>query len=262
MDWLQALILGIIQGLTEFLPVSSSGHIELGKAILGVENFEENLTFTIVVHAATVLSTLVVFRKDISNLLVKSFEFKWNKETQYVAKILFSAIPVVIAGVLFEEQIETLFTGRLVLVGAMLLVTATLLAFTFWAKTKNAEITFKDAFIIGIAQMLAVMPGISRSGATISTALLLKKGKEDAARFSFLMVLIPILGKVFLDLLSGNLANEQADVLPLIVGFLGAFLSGLLACKLMIAIVKRSKLIYFAIYCVIVGAVTIVVALS
>lgn len=260
MDWLEALILGIIQGLTEFLPVSSSGHIELGKEILRVD-IEDNLTFTVVVHAATVLSTLVVFRKDISKILVRSFALKWNTETQYLSKILISAIPVVIAGVLFEEQIEQLFTGRLVLVGAMLLITATLLAFTFFAKSKNKDISFRDAFIIGIAQMLAIMPGISRSGATISTALLLKNGKEEAARFSFLMVLIPILGKVFLDLVNGEMTNEKADFLPLLVGFIGSFLSGLLACKLMIAVVKRSKLIYFAIYCLIVGAVTITVAL-
>lgn len=260
MNWLEALILGIIQGLTEFLPVSSSGHIELGKAILGVE-IKDNLTFTVVVHAATVLSTLVVFRKDITNLLSKSFQFKWNPETQYIAKLLLSAVPVVIMGVLFEEHIDKLFEGRLVLVGSMLLVTATLLAFTFYAKSKDKSIGFFDALIIGFAQMIAVMPGISRSGATISTALLLKKGKEEAARFSFLMVLIPILGKVFLDIVSGEIANEQLEILPLIIGFIGAFFSGLLACRLMIAIVKRSKLIFFAIYCLLVGIITIVVAL-
>ncbi len=261
MNWLDALILGIIQGLTEFLPVSSSGHIELGKAVLGVE-IKDSLTFTVVVHAATVLSTLVVFWKDIANIIGKSLKFKWNPETQYLAKILFSAVPVVIAGVLFETQIEEFFTGRLILVGSMLLITATLLTFTYFAKSGNENIGFKDAFIIGIAQMLAVMPGISRSGATISTALLLRKGKEEAARFSFLMVLVPILGKVFLDVITGEMGNEQTEILPLIIGFFGAFLSGLLACKLMIAIVKRSKLVYFAIYCLIIGVVTIIVSFN
>lgn len=259
MSWIEALVLGILQGLTEFLPVSSSGHIELGKALLGVE-IKDNLTFTIVVHAATVLSTLVVFRKDIFKLFGKAFEFKLNTETHYIFKILFSALPVVIAGVFFEDYIEQFFEGRLILVGSMLLLTATLLAFTFYAKSNNRDISYKDAFIIGIAQMLAVMPGISRSGATISTALLLKNKKDEAARFSFLMVLIPILGKVFLDIVSGDLANEQTELLPLIVGFLSAFTFGLAACKIMISIVKKSKLIYFAAYCLIVGVLTIIFA--
>jgi len=257
MNWLEALFLGIIQGLTEFLPVSSSGHIELGKALLGV-SLDNNLTFTIVVHAATVCSTLFVFRKDINNLVLQSLALKWNKETQYIAKILLSTIPVVLAGLFFEEQIEQFFTGKLVLVGCMLIVTAILLSFTFYAKSKNKEISFIDAFIIGIAQMFAVMPGISRSGATISTALLLKNKREEAARFSFLMVLIPILGKVFLDILSGDLTNEDTNFLPLMVGFIGAFLSGLFACKIMITIVKKSKLIYFALYCLIIGGIAII----
>lgn len=259
MSWLEALILGILQGLTEFLPVSSSGHIELGKALLGVE-IKDNLTFTVVVHAATVLSTIIVFRKDIINLFAKSFQFKWNKETQYISKILISAIPVIIVGVFFEDYIEQFFNGRLVLVGSMLLITAALLSLTFYAKSHNKEISYRDAFVIGIAQMLAVMPGISRSGATISTALLLKNKREEAAKFSFLMVLIPILGKAFLDIVSGEMSTAKSDILPLIIGFLGAFLSGLLACKLMIAIVKKSKLIYFAIYCVIVGVITIILS--
>jgi undecaprenyl-diphosphatase len=259
MSWIEALVLGILQGLTEFLPVSSSGHIELGKALLGVE-IKDNLTFTIVVHAATVLSTLVVFRKDILNLFGKAFEFKLNQETHYIFKLLFSALPVVIAGVFFEDYIEQFFEGRLILVGSMLLVTATLLAFTFYAKSNNRDITYKDAFVIGIAQMLAVMPGISRSGATISTALLLKNKKDEAAKFSFLMVLIPILGKVFLDVVSGGFSKEQADLLPLVVGFISAFVFGLAACKIMISIVKKSKLIYFAAYCLVVGVLTIIFA--
>ncbi len=259
MNWIEALVLGILQGLTEFLPVSSSGHIELGKALLGVE-IKDNLTFTIVVHAATVLSTLVVFRKDIVNMFGKAFEFKLNEEAHYIFKLLFSAVPVVIAGLLFEDFIEQFFEGRLLFVGFMLLITATLLAFTFYAKSNNRDITYRDAFIIGIAQMLAVMPGISRSGATISTALLLKNKKDEAARFSFLMVLIPIIGKVILDVISGDIAKEQTELLPLVVGFMSAFIFGLAACRIMISVVKKSKLIYFAIYCFIVGALTIFLA--
>lgn len=260
MSWLEALILGIIQGLTEFLPVSSSGHLELGKAILGVE-IKEDLLFTVVVHAATVLSTLVVFRKDIQNLFSKAIEFKWNPETQYIAKILFSAIPVILVALFFQEEIEMVFSGNLILVGSMLLVTALLLGFTFYAKSKSKDISFKDAFIIGIAQAFATLPGISRSGATIATALLLKNKKEEAARFSFLMVLLPILGKVALDLMSGEMANMSIEWSVLLVGFFSAFLSGLLACKLMIAIVKRSKLIYFAAYCLLVGVITLIISL-
>lgn len=257
MSWIEALILGILQGLTEFLPVSSSGHLEIGKALLGVE-LQEDLTFTVVVHAATVFSTIVVFRKDLSNLIQNSVQFKLNDDTKYILKLLFSAIPVLLVGLLFESQVESLFTGRLLLVGLMLLVTATLLSFTFYTKARNKEISFRDAFLIGIAQAAAIMPGISRSGATIATALILKNKKESAAQFSFLMVLIPILGKIVLDIISGELMEETTDLVILLAGFLGAFISGLFACKLMIQIVKRSKLIYFAIYCAIVGIVTII----
>ncbi|MBN2165249.1 MAG: undecaprenyl-diphosphate phosphatase [Marinilabiliaceae bacterium] len=259
MNWIEALILGVLQGLTEFLPVSSSGHIELGKALLGVD-IQENLTFTIVVHFATVCSTLVVFRKDIIQLFGGLFAIKWNNETQYISKLILSSVPVVIVGLLFESYIEQFFDGQLIIVGSMLIVTAVMLAFTFYAKSNNRDISYKDAFVIGLAQMIAVMPGISRSGATISTALLLKNKKSEAARFSFLMVLIPILGKVFLDLISGEMANEQTAILPLVVGFIAAFIFGLLACKAMIAIVSKSKLIYFAIYCFIIGVLTLVLS--
>lgn len=256
MSNIEAFILGIIQGLTEFLPVSSSGHLEIGKALLGVE-IKENLTFTVVVHAATVCSTIVVYRKDLAQLIAGFFRFKWNPETQFISKILLSTIPVLAVGFLLEEQVESLFSGKLLLVGIMLLVTATLLGFTFYAKAKDRDISFKDAFVIGIAQALAVMPGISRSGATIATSLLLKNRKADAARFSFLMVLIPILGKLVLDLISGELTKESTEVMPLVVGFITAFVFGLLACSLMIRLVKKSKLIYFALYCAIVGILTI-----
>lgn len=260
MSLLQALILGIVQGLTEFLPVSSSGHLELGKAVLGLHAIE-SLNFTIAVHGATVLSTIVVFRKDIVNVFAGFFQFKWNDETMYIAKILLSMIPVGIVGVFLKDYIKSFFgEGNIVFVGSMLLVTATLLAFTHFAKPKARNIKFSDAFIIGIAQAFAVLPGISRSGSTIATGLLLGNKKEAVTRFSFLMVLIPILGENFLDVVSGEMtANTQVGMFPIIVGFIAAFVSGLLACSWMIRIVKKGKLIYFAAYCLVVGLIAIFV---
>lgn len=257
MDWIEAIILGIIQGLTEFLPVSSSGHLELGKAILGVEA-KESLNFSIVVHGATVLSTIVVFRKEIWELIVGLFKFKWNNETDYIAKIAVSMIPVLIVGVFFKDQVESLFDGNIMFVGIMLIITATLLAFTYYAKQRSKDISYKDAFIIGIAQALAVLPGLSRSGSTISTGLLLGNNKEKTAKFSFLMVLVPIIGANLLDILKGTMTSDTAVATPeLIIGFIAAFISGLLACSWMINIVKKGKLIYFAIYCLIVGLVAV-----
>lgn len=254
MNWIEALILGIVQGLTEFLPVSSSGHLEIGKVILGV-NAEKSLIFTVVVHGATVLSTIVIFRKDIWNLLKGLFAFKWNEETQYVAKIAVSMIPVLILGFTYAEELGSLFTGNMALVGSMLLVTALLLTFSYYAKQREKSISFADSFIIGIAQALAVLPGMSRSGATISTGLMLKNKKDGIARFSFLMVLVPIIGANFKDLMDGKLSsNSDVSITALIVGFLAAFISGLLACNWMIGIVKKGKLIYFAIYCAIIGS--------
>jgi undecaprenyl-diphosphatase len=261
MNWIQALILGIIQGLTEFLPVSSSGHLEIGKVLLGIQ-LEENLTFTVVVHAATVCSTLVVFRRDIGKLFAGLVQFSWNPETRYVSKLLFSAIPVILAGLFLEETIEGFFSGNLIFVGAMLLITAVLLAFTYYARAKEKEISFLDAFIIGIAQAIAVLPGISRSGATIATALLLRNKRMEAARFSFLMVLLPILGKAGMDATRGDMASGPIAVMPLLMGFISAFVIGFLACKLMIRIVSNSKLIYFAIYCAVVAILTIVFSLN
>ncbi len=256
MQWFEALILGIIQGLTEFLPVSSSGHLEIGKVLLGIET-TENITFTVVVHGATVLSTIVIFRKDILLLFKALFQFKWNDDTKYIVKLFISAIPVAILGFLFKDEIEALFTGNLLLVGSMLIITALLLGFTSIAKDRQKKIPFLDSIIIGIAQAVAVMPGISRSGATIATGILLGNKKEDVAKFSFLMVLMPIIGANLKDILDGSMASESISTMPLIIGFIAAFISGLLACKLMIEIVKRSKLIYFAIYCLVVGIVAI-----
>lgn len=257
MNWIEALILGIIQGLTEFLPVSSSGHLEIGKVILGIE-MKENITFTIVVHGATVCSTIVVFYKEIGKLLKEVTLFRWNSSTIYISKLLLSCLPVVLVAILFEKKVESLFTGNLKLVGMMLIFTAILLAFTYYARPKNKEISFMHSLIIGIAQAIAVIPGISRSGSTISTGLLLGNNREEVARFSFLMVLIPILGKNLLDLFSNRMANESSQVIPLIVGFLAAFFTGWIACKLMINIVKKSKLIYFAAYCFLVGIVGLI----
>jgi len=262
MNWLEALILGIIQGLTEFLPVSSSGHLELGKAILGV-NAEKSLMFTVVVHGATVLSTIVVFYKDILKLLKGLFAFKWNEETIYVVKILISMIPVIILGIFFKEQIESFFTGNVLFVGSMLLITSLLLLSTYLIKQNEREISYTDSFIMGIAQAFAVLPGISRSGSTISTGLLLGNRKANIARFSFLMVLIPILGANFKDIYDGSMTSEDGvGLIPLIVGFLAAFISGLLACKWMIGIVKKGKLVYFAVYCFIIGSIAIIYSLA
>ncbi|WP_075603872.1 undecaprenyl-diphosphate phosphatase [Saccharicrinis aurantiacus] len=263
MTWIEALILGIIQGLTEFLPVSSSGHLEIGKQLLGVEA-TDNLTFTVIVHGATVLSTIVVFRKEILQLLMGLFSFKWNEDTQYIAKIAVSMIPIGIVGVFFKDYVEEIFNSGniLLLVGCMLLITATLLAFTFYAKSKQKEISFKDAFIIGIAQTVAVLPGISRSGSTIATGLLLGNKRESVAKFSFLMVLVPILGENVLSILKTDFSAESSiGALPLLIGFIAAFTAGLLACTAMINLVKKGKLIYFAIYCAIVGAIAITFAL-
>jgi undecaprenyl-diphosphatase len=260
MTWIEALILGLLQGLTEFLPVSSSGHLVIGKALLGIE-MKEDLTFEIAVHAATVCSTLLVFRKDIWGLIQGLLKFQLNKETLYVGKLIFSAIPVILIGFFLADTVEGFFSGNLFLVGSMLLLTALLLAFTFYVKQKDKSISFIDALIIGVAQAIAVLPGLSRSGSTIATALLLKNKKDEAARFSFLMVIIPILGKVGLDMINGDLVSEKVNAMPLVVGFIAAFLTGLAACKLMISIVKRSKLIYFAIYCAIMAIATIIFSL-
>ena len=257
MNWIEALILGLVQGLTEFLPVSSSGHLEIGKALFGIHS-EQSLIFTVVVHGATVLSTIVVFRKEIAKLFEGLFKIEWNSETQFITKLLVSMVPVAIVGLFFKDFVESLFQSNVAFVGIMLVITATILTLSFYAKSKNKEISFLDSFIIGIAQAFAVLPGISRSGSTIATGLLLGNKKEKIAEFSFLMVIIPILGENFLDLIKGDfVSNATIGTLPLVVGFIAAFISGLFACKWMVEIVKRGKLIYFAIYCLIIGLVAI-----
>ena len=264
MDWLQALVLGIVQGLTEYLPVSSSGHLAIGSYLFGIEG-EENLAFTVLVHVARVMSTFVVLCKEIDWILKGLFKFKMNDETKYFLNIVVSMIPICIVGVFFKDKVEEIFGSGLLIVGCCLLLTAALLTFSYYAKPRQREhISLKDAFIIGLAQACAVLPGLSRSGSTIATGLLLGNKKEKLAQFSFLMVVPPILGEALLDVLKaakGEEAFGDISVLPLVVGFIAAFVSGCLACKWMINIVKKGKLIYFGIYCAIAGAVTIVCSL-
>ncbi len=258
MDTLDAIILGIIQGLTEFLPVSSSGHLELGKAILGDDSIpEESLLFTVVLHFATALSTIVVFRKDIWQILSGLFSLKWNEETQFSLKIILSMLPAVFVGLFFEEQLESFFGGNIRFVGFMLLITAVLLYFADKAKDTEKPVNFKNAIIVGIAQAIAMLPGISRSGATISTSVLLGVDKTKAARFSFLMVVPLIFGKIGKDLLSGDLTFTSENSVAMAAGFIAAFLAGLAACTWMIQLVKKSKLSYFSVYCLIVGFIAI-----
>ncbi len=253
--------MGLVQGLTEYLPVSSSGHLAIGSYLFNV-NGEENLAFTVAVHVATVLSTFVILWSEIAWILKGLFKFELNDETRYTLNIIVSMIPVGIVGVFFKETVENIFGSGLLIVGIMLLVTAALLTFSYYAKPRPKEkISIMDAFIIGVAQALAVLPGLSRSGSTIATGLLLGNKKERLAQFSFLMVIPPILGEALLDVIKvakGEEAFGGIDTLPLTVGFIAAFVSGCLACKWMINIVKKGKLIYFGIYCAVVGIITII----
>ena len=261
MDIIDSILLGIIQGLTEFLPVSSSGHLELGKAILGDESIpKESLLFTVVLHFATALSTMVVFRKDVWSILKGVLKFQWNEDLEFVSKIALSMLPAVFVGLFFEEQLEKLFGGNILLVGCMLIVTAVLLFFADRAKDTSKKISFKNAIVIGISQAIAMIPGISRSGATISTSVLLGNDKTKAARFSFLMVVPLIFGKIAKDIVGGELTYDSGNFTSLSVGFIAAFVSGLFACTWMISIVKKSKLIYFSVYCVIVGIIAIIIS--
>jgi len=264
MDWLQALLLGIVQGLTEYLPVSSSGHLAIGSYLFGADS-EQNLTFIVAVHVATVLSTFVVLWSEIEWILKGVFKCEMNEETKYMLNIVVSMIPIGIVGVFFKDTVEEIFGSGLLIVGCMLMVTALLLTFTYYYKPRQKEhISLRDALIIGVAQAFAVMPGLSRSGSTIATGLLLGNKKESLAKFSFLMVIPPILGEALLDVVKMVKGEEMAGdigMMPLVVGFIAAFVSGCVACKWMINIVKRGKLVYFGIYCAVVGAVTIACSL-
>ena len=266
MNEIQALILGLVQGLTAYLPVSSSGHLTIGQALFNVTTDEKaQLAFDIVVHVATVMSTLVILWKEVAWLFKGFFKFKDNDETRYIINILVSMIPVGIVGVFFKDYVEDIFGSGLLIVGCMLLVTALLLTFSYYAKPRQKEnISIKDAFIIGIAQACAVMPGLSRSGSTIATGLLLGNKKELLAKFSFLMVIPPILGEALLDgvkVMKGENVFGSISTTALAIGFVAAFLSGCFACKWMIDIVKHGKLIYFAIYCAIIGIAAIAFSL-
>ncbi|MCF6361310.1 MAG: undecaprenyl-diphosphate phosphatase [Cyclobacteriaceae bacterium] len=261
MTLLEALILGIIQGITEFLPVSSSGHLQIGAAILGIES-TDNLLFTIIVHGATVLSTLIVFWKEVLSIFKGLFKFKLNEETKLVLYIIISMIPVGIVGVFFESNLEAFFDGQIIFVGAMLMLTGFLLLATNFLKAKNASgnLSYTKASIIGIAQAIAVLPGISRSGATIATGLILGVDKEKATRFSFLMVIPPILGATLLkviDLIEQPIVHSQISNAALAVGFIAALGFGILACRWMISIVKKGSLVYFAYYCFAISILTL-----
>jgi len=258
LDTIDAIILGIIQGLTEFLPVSSSGHLELGKAILGDNSIpEESLLFTVVLHFATALSTIVVFRKDVWDIIKGLFQFQWNEETQFSVKIIISMVPAALVGFLLEDFMEVFFDGAIIIVGIMLIITAVLLYLADMAKTTAKGVSYRSAFVIGMAQMVAMLPGISRSGATISTAVLLGIDKTKSARFSFLMVVPLILGKVAKDILSGDINFESAQIDAMGAGFAAAFIAGLAACTWMLKLVRQSKLTYFAVYCLMVGLIAI-----
>lgn len=277
MDWLDTLILGIVQGLTEYLPVSSSGHLEISRQILGQDlDGGAAMELDLMLHVATVLSTIVVLWHEFWPLVKSFFTFKRDNNFYYVCKILVSCIPVGIVGVLLEKQIEKFFEGNLVIVGICLLVTAALLCFAYFTRTREAllhpsgpqgrDITWLDAFIIGCGQAVAVLPGLSRSGTTIATGILLGDNREKVAQFSFLMVIIPILGKGLLDLkdmlmpdpaTAGEAAAAAVDPVALLVGFLASFIVGCLACKWMLSIVKKGKLVWFAVYCVLAGALCI-----
>lgn len=264
MNWWQSILLGLIQGLTEFLPVSSSGHLAIGREILGVQA-SEDIMFEVVVHAATVLATIVVFRKQIWKLLCGLFKFRYNDETDYIFKIAVSMIPVFIVGVFFKDAVEEMF-GNLMVVGVALLVTACLLFFSDRvsarpiAKETDARngISYWQAFVVGLGQAFAVIPGLSRSGTTISTGLICGVKREVVAQFSFLMVLVPILGEAFLDIVGGEMAASSVGTLPLVLGFISAFISGLFACKVMIALVKKAQLKWFALWCAAVGICVLV----
>ncbi|TVR36875.1 MAG: undecaprenyl-diphosphate phosphatase [Cryomorphaceae bacterium] len=250
MSIIEAIILGIIQGLTEFLPVSSSGHLEIGKAILGDESLPaESLMFTVVVHAATALSTIVVYRKDVAELLRGIFQFRINEETLFAWKVVISMVPAAFIGVFFNDEIEALFDGQLLLVGGMLAVTGLLLFLADKARHTDKPVSPLNAAIIGIAQAIAILPGISRSGATIATSVMLGVDRAKAARFSFLMVVPLILGKMAKDILDGGLSLESSQTPQLAAGFITAFIAGVFACRVMIALVKKSKLVYFSVYC-------------
>lgn len=260
---LRSIVLGIIQGLTEFLPVSSSGHLEIAKYVLGDTSLaEQSMMMTVSLHAATALSTILVFRRDIARILRGIFQRNWNEEKIFSLKIILSMIPAALVGLALESEIEQLFDHRILLVSVMLLITGLLLLLADRAKASEKSVSYWDALIIGVAQAIAILPGISRSGATISTSVMLGIDRERAARFSFLMVVPLIFGKIAKDILDGRLNENTLQAVPLMAGFLAAFFTGMLACIWMIRLVKASKLRYFSLYCWTVAIVAAVYFLS
>jgi len=258
MTYLEAILLGIIQGLTEFLPVSSSGHLEIAKVLFGDNSSPvESLTFTVILHFATALSTMIIFRKEVLEIFTGLFQFKWNEQSQFSLKIIISLLPAVLLGLFFEEKIASFFGGNLLLVGFMLLITAVLLLLADKANNTTKNVSYINAFLIGISQAIAMLPGISRSGATIATSVLLGVDRTRAARFSFLMVVPLIIGKVAKDIIGGEINFESSQIGIMTAGFIAAFIAGLFACSWMITLVKKSKLSYFAVYCTIVGLIAI-----
>jgi undecaprenyl-diphosphatase len=260
MTWFEALILGLIQGLTEFLPVSSSGHLELGKYLFGIDH-ESNFYFSIAVHGATVLSTIVVLWKEIKDLFKGFFKFRMDEETSYILKLLVSMIPVGFTGLFMEEIAGKFFAGNMISLGIEFMITAVFLLLTLVIKPKERPIGFLDSFIIGIAQAIAVLPGISRSGATIATGIMLGNKKSDIAKFSFLMVLIPVIGANLLELKTGNMPTEGTSLFVILIGFIIAFISGYLACKWMINLVRKGNLLWFAVYCILASVFSILLGL-
>jgi undecaprenyl-diphosphatase len=260
MNWLEAIVLGLIQGFTEFLPVSSSGHLELGKYLFGIDA-ETNFYFSIAVHGATVLSTILVLWKEIADLFRGFFRFQWNEETSYIVKIFISMIPTAIAGFYMKDIAESYFTGNMTALGMQFIITALLLLMTLVIKPKERQISYFDSFIIGIAQAFAILPAISRSGATIATGMMLGNKKSDIAKFSFLMVLIPIIGANLVEMRSGDFTTEGTSIMIILTGFIAAFVSGYFACKWMINLVKKGNLGWFAVYCILVGIFSILLGL-
>jgi len=258
MNWYEALIFGLVQGLTEFLPVSSDGHLEIVKYLFG--GIEESFLFSVAVHGATVLSIIVVFWKDIMKLLSGVFKFKMNEETVYALKLVVSMIPVAIVGFTLRDKVEALFVADMDITGSFLIVTALFLVIGHFVRKRDKPITYVGAFIIGIAQALAVLPGLSRSGSTISTGLMLGNSKSELARFSFLMVIVPIIGANFMQVVTADTAAVNVVILPLIIAFVAAFVSGYAACRWMINIVRKGKLGWFALYCLVVGLSLIIFA--
>lgn len=262
MEIIRSIILGVVQGLTEFLPVSSSGHLELAKYILGdASAAEQSLAMTVLLHVATAFATVVVFWREIAQIFRGLFALQWNEETQFSAKIILSMIPAVVVGLLFEEEIESLFARNILLVAVSLLITGTLLLLAHYAKKSGKALSFSDALVVGIAQAIAITPGISRSGATIGASVLLGIDRTQAARFSFLMVIPLIFGKLAKDLLDGSY-SQMESAFSLGLAFVCAFLTGILACRWMITVVRNSKLIYFAFYCFVVGTLALIYILS